>query len=121
MKEQFMLKIKRFTDAEAMVIGFEELMHNENEAEINPHGLMERSSHKANQRPGNTLGALICSGHNGVEFKIGSGFSATERKEIWDNQDKFKMQLVKYKYQPHGVKEAPRSPIFLGFRNPADM
>lgn len=120
-KEGFMYKVKRFKDAEAMVTGFEELMINDNEATINQHGLLERSSHRVNQRPGDTLGALVCSGHNGQIFKIGSGFTEADRKEIWTHQDDYKMKLVKYKYQPHGMKEAPRSPIFLGWRSPADM
>ena len=28
--------------------------------------------------------------------------------------------LVKYKFQPHGVKVAPRCPVFLGFRDSTD-
>ncbi len=44
-REQGMLKMKRFTDDEAVIIGFEELMHNANEAKINELGHTERSSH----------------------------------------------------------------------------
>lgn len=115
-KQQWMLKLKRFKDAEATVIGFEELMINENEQEINELGLAERSDHKANKRPGNTLGALLVHGHNDIRFSIGSGFDEATRLHVWRNQDKFLHKLVKFKYQPHGVKHAPRCPIFLGWR-----
>jgi DNA ligase-1 len=120
-KEGYLYKIKRFLDAEATVIDFTELEHNLNEPTINAHGLQERSDHAANQLPGDTLGALVCSGHNGVKFRIGSGFTAEERYEIWHNKDKYRLKLVKYKYQKHSMKDAPRSPIFLGWRDMIDL
>lgn len=120
-RQEWLLKMKRFEDAEATVIGFEELKHNDNEAETNALGLTERSDHKANMRNGNTLGALIVNGHNGQTFKIGTGFDQATRQEIWDYQDKYLMQTVKYKYQPHGQKDAPRCPVFLGFRSHIDL
>lgn len=120
-KQGWMMKLKRFRDAEATVIGYEELMRNGNEQEMNALGLAERSSHKANLIPGNTLGALKCCGHNGQEFSIGSGFDDATRQEIWDNQDKYLMMKAKYKYQPHGEKDKPRCPIFLGFRHELDF
>lgn len=120
-KEGYMYKIKRFKDAEATVIGFEELQRNTNEQTTNEHGKTERSDKKDGKVPGQTLGALCCSGHNGQCFKIGSGFTDSERAEIWGNQDHYKLRTVKYKYQEHGVKVAPRSPIFLGWRDGRDM
>ena len=116
-----LLKLKRFEDAEATVIGFQELQHNQNEATIGKLGLTERSDHKANKLAGNTLGALVVNGHNGVTFNIGTGFDEAMRSEIWNNQDKYLMQIVKYKYQPHGQKDAPRCPVFLGFRSASDI
>ena len=62
-REGGLLKVKRFTDAEATVVGVEEQMHNENEAKTNALGLTERSScaeglraHGAGYRDSNTLG-----------------------------------------------------------------
>jgi DNA ligase-1 len=59
----------------------------------------------------------------GVEFKCGSGQGMTRklRKEIWDNQNDYIGRILKYKYQPHGVKDSPRITIWLGFRDPIDM
>src|SRR5690606_8348078 len=42
-REGWMLKLKRFKDSEAEVIGVEEEMHNGNEAKVNALGLTERS------------------------------------------------------------------------------
>ena len=89
-KEGYLLKVKRFEDAEAEIIGFEERMHNGNEAKKNALGRTERSSHQENLVGRGDLGALIVRGVNGtykgVEFNIGTGFNDTERLELWGNR-----------------------------------
>lgn len=118
-KQRGMLKVKRFEDSEAVVIGFEELMHNDNPATTNALGRTERSSHKEHQVPADTLGALVVRDvKSGVEFKIGSGFTAEQRQDIW--LDRRIGELVTYKHMPHGAKDAPRHPIFKGFRDKRD-
>lgn len=119
-REAILLKIKRFADAEARVIGSEELMHNGNEAKVNALGKTERSSHKANLTGRNMLGALIVEA-DGHQFKIGTGFDERTRKDLWTKREKLIGQLVKFKHQPSGAKEAPRFPVFIGFRSPADL
>lgn len=123
LKEGYLTAIKYFTDGEAEVIGFEELMHNENEQTKDAFGHSERSSMKENMRPGNTLGAFICRLADGTEFKIGTGkgLTAELRKSIWDNKDQYLGKLVHYRSQPHGVKDKPRIPVWHGFRSPEDM
>ena len=120
-KEQGMVKIKRFSDDEAEIIGVEELMSNQNEAMVNALGYTERSSHKANQEPMGVLGALVVRRADGVEFKIGTGFDATLRQHLWMIRDSLGGRLVKYKYFEVGVKDKPRHPVFLGFRNTSDL
>lgn len=119
--QHWLLKLKRFQDAEATIIGFEEKLTNTNEPTINALGLTERSSHQANLIQAGTLGALVCTGYNGIKFNIGTGFDDALRQEIWNNKEKYLFTKVKYKYQPHGSKEAPRCPVFLGFRSELDM
>lgn len=115
--EQYLMKLKRFTDAEAIIIDFVEQQHNENPSTVSNLGLAKRSSHKANQLLGNTLGALVVRDcKSGIEFKIGSGFSSLQRDKIWQNREQYKNVKVKYKYQKFGIKEKPRSPIFVGVR-----
>tara|TARA_R110000803_G_scaffold149977_2_gene215417 strand:+ start:524 stop:1429 length:906 start_codon:yes stop_codon:yes gene_type:complete len=117
-----LIKVKRFSDSEAMIIGFEERMHNANEATTNELGRTQRSSHQENKVPMGTLGALICTDlDTGVQFNIGTGFSDQLRQDIWNEREKEMGRLVKYKSFKIGVKDAPRHPVFLGFRDPYDM
>jgi DNA ligase-1 len=121
-KEGILLKLKRFTDSEATVIGFQELMHNENEAKKDALGHTDRATCKENMVGMNTLGSLqVRDVVSGVEFSLGTGFNAEQRKSIWDNQYTYVGQLVKYKYQASGVKDLPRFPVFLGFRDKDDL
>ena len=121
-KEGYLLKIKRFTDGEAVILSFEERMHNTNEATKDAFGRTERSSHKANMVPMGTLGALSVRGiKSGVEFEIGTGFDDALRKEIWDNRNTWQGKIVKYKSQKSGEKDKPRFPVYLGIRDHIDM
>lgn len=120
--EGWLLKLKRFNDSEAQILEVVELMHNDNEAKTNKLGKTERSSHKANKRCGNTMGSLrVIDVKTCIEFDIGTGFDAATRQHIWDNYKKYVGRVVKYKFFAGGVKDKPRFPVFLGFRNPIDM
>lgn len=119
-REGYLLKLKRFMDAEAVVIGFEERMHNGNEATISELGRTKRSSHKAGKSGRGDLGALVVRTPTGIEFNIGTGFTDDERMAIWSDRDKFLGASAKYKFFPVGVKEAPRHPVFLGWRMKED-
>ena len=79
-KEGYLLKVKRFEDSEAEIIGIEEEMHNANAAETNELGRTKRSSAKAGKVGKGTMGALVVRDiHSGVEFNIGTGFTAAQR------------------------------------------
>ena len=119
-KEGYLLKLKRFADAEAVVIGFEERMHNGNEATVSELGRTKRSSHAAGKTGRGDLGALVCR-FEGIEFNVGTGFSDDERQRIWNDQAGHLGRIAKFKYFPVGVKTAPRHPVFLGWRDPMDM
>ena len=119
MREQYMVKLKRFVDAEATIIGFKELLHNANPAGKDERGYTKRSSHKENKVPMGRLGALIVS-MGSVEFDLGTGFTDRDRMAIWSDRDKYLGKLVKFKSLLIGVKDAPRHPVFLGFRDSID-
>lgn len=121
-KEGILLKLKRFKDAEARVVGFEEKLVNENIQEKDEFGLSKRSNKKDGLVPANTLGSLLVTDlTTSAEFGIGSGFDDAMRREIWDNQSKYLDKIVKYKYQEISAKEKPRFPVFLGFRHKDDL
>ena len=119
--EQGMLKLKRFEDAEATIIGFVERMHNGNVATTNELGRTARYSHQENKHGLGDLGALHLLTPDGIEFFCGTGFDDNLRKEIWDNRPKYLGRLTKYKHFPVGAKDLPRHPVFLGFRDKRDM
>lgn len=68
------------------------------------------------------MGALQVRGVNGPYrhqlFNIGSGFDQAQRAEVWQRHKKGLIEglIVTYKYFPTGSKEAPRFPVFKGFR-----
>lgn len=121
-REGYLLKLKRFEDAEAVILGAEELMHNANEAGTNELGLTKRSSAKAGKVPADMLGALVCQRDDGVQFNIGAGFTEQQRRELWDQHQNTACGLrglsVTYKFQPDpsNPKGAPRFPVFLRMR-----
>lgn len=131
-KEGILLKLKPFADAEAVVVGFEERMHNANEATTNALGRTERSSHQAGLVPMGTLGALIVKNDAlfpGVTFNLGTGFTDQQRAAIWVKRflkdgvpgSGLSGRAVKFKYQAIGSKDKPRIPVFLGFRDGRDL
>lgn len=119
--EGYVLKLKRFKDDEAVIIGFKEEMKNNNEATVDNLGRTERSSHKANKSPKGTLGTVLVRNNEGLEFEVGSGFKANERKEIWENQDQYLGKKITYRYFQIGMKDLPRFPTFKGFRSENDL
>lgn len=122
LREEGMLKLKRFNDSEAKIVGFEELQHNENFAEQNSLGYTERSTHMDSLVGGNTLGAFTCVDlYSGVQFSLGTGFTAQQRKRFWETRSDLTGKIVKYKYFPVGIKDKPLHPVFLGFRPLEDL
>jgi DNA ligase-1 len=120
LKEGSLVKMKKFDDDEAVIIGFNELQKNTNEKTKDEFGYAKRSSHKNGKIEQDTLGSIDVN-WNGIHFSIGSGFTAEQRKEFWNDRDNLVGKIVKFKYFATGMKEAPRFPIFLGFRSEDDM
>lgn len=118
-KEQLSVKLKFFEQDEFEVIGFEERMHNTNEATTNELGYTERSSCKENLIPMNTLGSLVLK-YEDTEFRCGTGFSDVQRKEIWDNKESYLGKLASIRYMSVGSKDLPRVPSFIGWRDSDD-
>ena len=113
-------KLKHFTDAEAIVIGYTEKEHNGNEATKDVFGRTHRTSHQENKTGLNTLGALIVE-YEGNTFNIGTGYDDATRQAIWDEGEANIGRMVKFTYQSAGRKIAPRFPVWVGFRDEDDI
>lgn len=114
--EGLLLKVKRFLDDEATIIGFVEQMHNDNPRD----DAGKRTSHKDGKLPMGVLGAFKVRRKDGVEFEVGTGFSLKQRGEFWAGREQLLGQLVRFRYFPTGTKERPRFPVFAGFRDRRD-
>ena len=122
-REGYLLKLKRFSDMEAVVTGIEELLSNNNPAFRNELGRTARSSAKAGKVGDCRMGKLLVRGLNGlyegIDFEVGTGFDDAQRDEFWSNPPIG--QIAKIKYFAHGAKDKPRHPVWLGFRDERDM
>jgi DNA ligase-1 len=138
-KNWVMLKLKRFTDSEAELVGMIELMVNDNAAQTNELGNTFHSSHKEGLKPGGMMGALLLRDlTTGVEFSVGTGFDHKTRKKYWSERGYIQYdgvfagqkvvyyqhqeaKIIKYKYFAIGYDKVPRFPVYLGERLPVDL
>lgn len=98
-----LIKVKRFEDDEAEIIGYTELVHED--------GTL-----------GGVLGALQCVTRAGIPFGVGTGFDAAERADLWARRATLPGRFAKYKhFNKSGVKLKQRHGVYLGLRDPLDM
>lgn len=121
-KEQGLIKVKRFVDAEGIIEGWEPLERNQNEPTLDNLGLQKRSSHQAGMQVDPTrigkFNLLVTTGaFTGSRVDCGSGLTDAQRLEYAAKFDTLcRGQTITFKYQEHGSKDAPRLPIFKGIR-----
>lgn len=115
LSEAYLLKVKRFKDDEARVIGLEEEMENCNPATRDAHGLAKRSKHQAGMQGKQQVGKLICN-WQGRTIKVASGMTDDQKVAWWLNPQRIVGQSISFRYQAHGMKDLPRCPIFKGIR-----
>jgi len=123
--EGIIYKLKRFEDTEGVLMDLEEQMTNTNVQERDELGYAKRSSAKAGMVPAGTTGKFIVAfpwRGELVNLQVAPGnFNHKERKEIWDNKDKYLGAWLKFRYFAHGIKDLPRHPRAIGFRSVEDM
>lgn len=120
LRERYMLKLKRFMDGEARIIGFQEKFINANEATRDARGYQVRGSSKEGKIPANTLGALIVEDLKNKEwiFNVGTGMDDSLRAHIWARREQYEAKIIKYRYLPVGTKDLPRHPSLVAFIDP---
>lgn len=124
LREAYLVKVKRFEDSEALITGYEPLYRNLNDAEFDERGYTKRSHASDGKVADDLLGKVVVRDlGTGVEFSVGSGFTEAQRIQLWALRDSNLMgRVIKYKsFKNAGVKDAPRHPIFLGFRDVEDL
>lgn len=140
-----MIKMKRYIDAEAIVLDWEPLYLNENDPRIDALGLQKRGYSKGGKIPDDTrVGSLKCrvltGRFAGTEFSIGSGFDDSARMRMREairqvdeagglgntlGRSQFPDypigKIMTFKYQDHGSKDTVRQPIFKSWRSSDDI
>lgn len=121
LREEYLVKVKRFTDSEAVVTGYEELEHNLNEATLNELGHTKRSSHQENKVGAGRLGVLI-GWDKAYNWEVkASGFTKEQAENLWEGRKYLPEQIFTYKFFPIGIVDKPRHPIFKSFRSRVDI
>lgn len=122
-REGAYLRIKRFVEEEAYVLGIIEGEENQNEEQVNELGRTFRSSHQENKVPNGMVGSMLCRDiKSGQEIVVGAGnMKHHERVHFFENQAQLLGKIIKYKFFPKGVKDKPRFPTYKCFRDKADM
>jgi len=117
-----LLRIKRFTEEEAVVDSIEEGNFNGNEAKKNELGRTARSSHQENMVPNGMVGAMQCTDvKTGEKIKVAAGcMPHADRLHYFQNQAELIGQVIKYKHFPVGAKDKPRFPTFQTIRAASD-
>ena len=93
-----LVKIKAFKDKEGICIGINQ--------EVNKHG-----------EPKDSMGSLQMDSWDTLYgFKIGTGFDAKFRKDVWENKDLVIGKKITYKYQELSSYGIPRFPVFMRIR-----
>jgi len=119
LKQGYLIKLKKWTDQEGEIVGFEELKRNENEAFEGELGQTKRSQEQAGMVGADTLGCLVLRAViNGeeTEVRVGSGLDDATRHKIWTNKQYYMGKQVTFKYQELTKYGHPRFPIFMRFR-----
>jgi DNA ligase-1 len=116
MRESLLWALKPYIDDWAVIVGFVEMMENQNELTYNERGYAERKGGQSGLVPKGTLGKFICRSLKfnklfGVGMGIGLDFNL--RDKVWANRLSYHGDFIKYKYQEVGVKERPRQPKFM--------
>jgi DNA ligase-1 len=115
-KQNIAYKLKRFEDAEGIIIALEEQETNNNVQERDALGYAKRTTHKAGKIGARTLGKFIVQFGPQVIHVSPGVFTHKERQEIFYNPTRYIGQTIKFRYFAYGCKDLPRFANALGFR-----
>jgi DNA ligase-1 len=122
----WLIKVKRYQEAEALIMDCYAEQENTNEEFTNELGRTARSSAQAGKVDKDQLGGFNVVGqgafYNGIDFKVpNSSITHDDRKKLWEGRDDLKGKLLVYKFFPCGSDVRPRHPVFKWFRDRRDV
>lgn len=125
--EGIIFKLKRFEDAEGLVIGVEEALQNLNVQERDELGFSKRSDTKDAKRGTGRVGRFLIQFEDdqfpeALVLKVAPGtYKHEQLREIWENPSLVLKKIMKFRFMRTGSKDMPRHPRALGLRDPSDM
>lgn len=119
----YLLKVKRFTDGEALITGVEQGQHNTNEAIKDALGHLKRSTSKAGMVPSGLVGTILAKDlKTGEPLRIAPGrMTAAQRQHFWQFPKELVGQVSKYKCFEYGAKDMDRFPTHQLLLHPDDV
>lgn len=116
LREQYMVKLKRFKDSEAIILNIGEARTNLNPITPDAFGYARRPGSASMSFGKDTMGFLeVRDVYTNVKFSIGSGFDDAMRQRVWADVPGHIGKTIRYRYQDTGVLLRPRFPTFQGF------
>jgi len=112
-KEGYLLKYKKFLDAEATIIEVVERLKNNNAKTIDNVGKAKRSSAKAGKTPAGMVGSFKVYNELMGEFSVAKGCITNDiAKEIFESKEDYIGKRITFKYQELTKYGKPRFPTF---------
>lgn len=116
-KEGYLMKLKRFMDGEAKVVGLEEAMENTNELTRDELGRAKRSTHQAGLVGKGMVGTILVDDPKWGLMRLSPGtMTHRERVYFWNNPSGLIGHPAHWRAFGYGVKDKPRFPRFYGIR-----
>lgn len=120
-REGLIYKLKRFKDAEAVIIDILPMMENHNTLEADELGYAKRSSSKAGLVEGTIAGKFQVLFNDDILDVAPGSFNHNERRDMFLNKESYIGRNLKFRYFNHGIKDKPRFPRAVGIRNLMDL
>lgn len=124
LNENWLLKFKSWLDYDGKILEVVEgtEMIEGVERKVGPTGHREPVIKKGERRKNGTFGKFIVELEDGKTMGVGTwkGLTDEVRAEIWKNKDQYVGRWVRFKGQAVGIKDRPRIPKDLAFRDDKD-
>lgn len=117
LREGYLMKLKRFTDGEAVVVGLREGLHNTNNLERDELGRAKRSFVKDGLVGNGMIGTLICNDPTWGQINVSPGIMThAERQALWSSPKSIIGRTIHWRSFGYGTKDAPRFARYYGVK-----
>lgn len=117
LREGYLMKLKRFIDGEATVVGIEEAMENLNPLTRDALGRAKRSHHQENKEGKAMVGVIWADSPKWGRMRLSPGtMNHNDRTKYFVSPETLIGKSVHWRAFGYGMKDTPRFPRFYGLR-----